>query len=144
MHAGATIVDNFRITGNSLGGQDWDGRSGEWYTGTADGGMWEDISCGARFKSDLNWYLQTAGTHYKSVQACSLTKCLFLTLVRAPSKAAELVPAGRRPVSRSMSCPPIPWVFVFQGIYSMANCPNLVCRTSARKACTMHLLTRPS
>jgi hypothetical protein len=61
-HAGATIVDNFSITGNTLG-QDWDGDCGG--TGAAfgcwniylDGGgtNWESLwACLASFKEDLN------------------------------------------------------------------------------------------
>ena len=66
--AGATLVDPFTISGNSLGARDWDGRSSQWYTGSADSGHWEDINCGAHFKYDMNNYLSTAGTKYKSVQ----------------------------------------------------------------------------
>lgn len=69
--AGATLVDPFTVSGNSLGARDWDGRSSQWYTGSADSGHWEDINCGAHFKSDLNNYLSTAGTKYKNVQVRS-------------------------------------------------------------------------
>ena len=72
--AGATLVDPFNIRGNSLGAHDWDGRSSQWYTGSADSGHWEDINCGAHFKSDMNSYLSTAGTKYKSVQVRSQTR----------------------------------------------------------------------
>ncbi|KAK9904758.1 hypothetical protein WJX75_001986 [Coccomyxa subellipsoidea] len=65
---GAQIVEDFRIAGNSLGGYDWDGRSGQWWTGSTDAGHWEDINCGAHFKSDLDWYLSSAGTRYRSIQ----------------------------------------------------------------------------
>ena len=61
-------MDPFVISGNSLGARDWDGRSSQWYTGSADSGHWEDINCGAHFKYDMNSYLSTAGTKYKSVQ----------------------------------------------------------------------------
>ncbi|CAK0787609.1 hypothetical protein CVIRNUC_010831 [Coccomyxa viridis] len=65
---GATLVDPFVISGNSLGAKDWDGRSNQWYTGSGDSGHWEDINCGAHFKYDLNNYLNTAGTKYRNVQ----------------------------------------------------------------------------
>ncbi len=61
-------MDPFVISGNSLGARDWDGRSSQWYTGSADSGHWEDINCGAHFRYDMNSYLSTAGTKYKSVQ----------------------------------------------------------------------------
>ena len=65
--AGATLVDPFTVSGNSLGAKDWDGRSSQWYTGFADSGHWEDINCGAHFKYDVNNYLSSAGTKYKNV-----------------------------------------------------------------------------
>lgn len=68
--AGATLVDPFKIGGNSLGAKDWNGCSNEWYTGSGDSGHWEDINCGAHFKYDLNNYLATAGTKFRSVQVC--------------------------------------------------------------------------
>lgn len=66
--AGATIVEDFRISGNSLGGYDWDGRSGQWWTGSQSAGHWEDINCGAHFKFDLNQYLTTAATRFRAIQ----------------------------------------------------------------------------
>ncbi|CAL8464697.1 g4232 [Coccomyxa elongata] len=65
---GAQVVEDFKISGNSLGGYDWDGRSGQWWTGSTDSGHWEDINCGAHFKYDLDYYLQSAGTHWRSVE----------------------------------------------------------------------------
>ncbi len=65
-------MEDFKVSGNSLGAYDWDGRSGQWWTGGTDGGHWEDINCGAHFKYDLNYYLQSAGTHWRSVQVCGL------------------------------------------------------------------------
>ena len=70
MSAGATLVDPFKISGNSLGAHDWNGCSNEWYTGSGDSGHWEDINCGAHFKYNLNNYLATAATKFKSVQVC--------------------------------------------------------------------------
>jgi hypothetical protein len=74
-------VEDFRIAGNSLGGYDWDGRSGQWWTGSTDAGHWEDINCGAHFKSDLDWYLSSAGTRYRSIQ---VTLSLILNLTHYP------------------------------------------------------------
>ena len=62
-------MDPFKVTGNSLGAHDWDGRSAQWYTGSDPGGHWEDISCGAHFKSDVDAYLATAGSKHRSIQA---------------------------------------------------------------------------
>ena len=65
--AGATIVDNFTIGGNTLGALSWDGRLGEWYTGFGLQGHWEDIQCD-RFRSDINGYLSGANSRYRDIE----------------------------------------------------------------------------
>ena len=72
--AGATIVDNFTIGGNSLGALSWDGRLGEWYTGYGLQGHWEEIQCD-RFRADINTYLGGAYSRYKDIQVGSLITC---------------------------------------------------------------------
>ena len=72
---GATIVQNVRITGNSLGDVDLaanttlnDTRA--WYTGYNATGKWESMtSCAPQFRYDLEAYLATHTSHYKSLQA---------------------------------------------------------------------------
>lgn len=66
--AGATLVDNFTIRGNSLGSQDWGGDS-TWFTGYGQSGKEEQLDCGARFKFDINVYLNTSASKYKTIQA---------------------------------------------------------------------------
>lgn len=65
--AGATLVDNFTIKGNSLGTLNWQGNS-EWNTGFGVNSKNEQLECGARFKLDVNNYLNTSGSRYKTVQ----------------------------------------------------------------------------
>lgn len=60
-------MDPFVIKGNSLGDHDWAGQP-TWYTGTGAAGKWEDISCRSRFRYDINHYLATAGSSYKSIE----------------------------------------------------------------------------
>ena len=67
--AGATIVDNFTVKGNSLGTLNWQGAA-EWNTGYGVNNKQEQLDCGARFKPDINNYLNTSGSQYKTVQAC--------------------------------------------------------------------------
>ena len=69
-------MDPFRVSGNSLGAHDWDGRPARWFTGADSTGRWEDISCGARFKADMNAYLGTAGTKYRSIQVPPGPACI--------------------------------------------------------------------
>lgn len=64
---GATVVDNFTIVGNALGSRDWDG-STTWFTGFGQNSKEEQLECGARFKYDVNGYLASAGSKFKSVQ----------------------------------------------------------------------------
>ena len=71
MPAGATIIDNFTIQGNSLGAEEWDGTD-TWYTGFGSTGKFEQLDCGARFKYDMNNYLSSAGSQYKTVQVSHL------------------------------------------------------------------------
>lgn len=76
--AGAELVFNVTLKGNSLGDKDWDPNpkyegaavnSGiqRWYTGYGSEGQWETIQglC-AYFKEVLEPYLATAGTRYKT------------------------------------------------------------------------------
>ena len=63
--------------GNSLGDENWSGGD-TWYTGYGATGKEEQLDCGARFKQDINNYLATAGTHYKSVQVGCLTSYMPL------------------------------------------------------------------
>lgn len=63
-------MQNVTISGNSLGSQSWDGRNGEWYTGDGLSGHWEDLQCD-RFASDMNNYLATATTRYRTVAVCA-------------------------------------------------------------------------
>ena len=65
--AGAILVDNFTIKGNSLGTVNWQGAA-EWNTGFGVTSKNEQLDCGARFKQDVNNYLNTSGSQYKSVQ----------------------------------------------------------------------------
>ncbi|KAK9791143.1 hypothetical protein WJX73_010179 [Symbiochloris irregularis] len=65
-NAGAIVVGNVTITGNSLGSLPWDGRNGEWYTGFGLAGHWEDLQCD-RFMYDMDKYLSNAGTHWRNV-----------------------------------------------------------------------------
>ncbi|KAK9832701.1 hypothetical protein WJX81_001352 [Elliptochloris bilobata] len=67
--AGATIYEDFRIRGNSLGERDWDGRTNAWYTGFGAGGKWEDLNCVAHFRFDVDAYLANSGSRYKTVEA---------------------------------------------------------------------------
>ena len=69
--AGAVLVDNFTIKGNSLGTVNWQGAA-EWNTGFGVNSKNEQLDCGARFKQDVNNYLNTSGSQYTSVQVdCS-------------------------------------------------------------------------
>ena len=79
---GATIVQNVRITGNSLGDVDLaanatlnDTRA--WYTGNGAAGKWESMtSCAPQFRYDLEAYLATHNSHYKSLQVrCNSMIC---------------------------------------------------------------------
>eukprot|EP00891_Asterochloris_glomerata_P007381 jgi/Astpho2/7381/Aster-01970 len=88
---GAEIVDNFTITGNSLGDQNWSGyipvtatasngsivntgaygyNNGSWYVGFGAEGHWEPASANAcpNFREDLEAYLSTSGSHYRTLQ----------------------------------------------------------------------------
>ncbi|KAL3141374.1 hypothetical protein ABBQ32_004954 [Trebouxia sp. C0010 RCD-2024] len=88
--AGATVVENFTITGNSLGDQEWSGyipitstydngtvydtgafgfNNGSWYTGNGSAGKWESISqdlC-PNFREDLEAYLSTSGSNSRTL-----------------------------------------------------------------------------
>lgn len=65
--AGAILVDNFTIVGNSLGSVPWQGEA-EWFTGFGTNSKSEKLDCGARFKYDVNQYLNYSGSHYDNVQ----------------------------------------------------------------------------
>eukprot|EP00891_Asterochloris_glomerata_P007203 jgi/Astpho2/7203/Aster-01521 len=88
---GAEIVDNFTISGNSLGDQEWSGyvpvttiadngsivntgeygfNNGSWYVGFGAEGHWESDSADAcpNFREDLEAYLSTSGSHYRTLQ----------------------------------------------------------------------------
>ena len=62
-------MDNLSITGNSLGSVYWQGDA-EWNTGFGELSKFEQLDCGARFKFDINNYLNTSGSQYKAVQVC--------------------------------------------------------------------------
>ncbi|GAQ83619.1 Amidase family protein [Klebsormidium nitens] len=65
---GATVIDNFTVTGNSLGDKPWDGRN-SWYVGTGANGSFVGFSnpqC-ANWIEDLQTYLSTAGSSFKTV-----------------------------------------------------------------------------
>lgn len=74
--AGATLVNNFTIAGNSLSDRNWSGGA-TWPTGFGAAAKEEQLDCGARFKVDLNAYLASAGSRYKTVQASSLRRLRF-------------------------------------------------------------------
>ncbi|KAK9838224.1 hypothetical protein WJX84_012014 [Apatococcus fuscideae] len=72
--AGATVVRNVRIAGNSLGSRDWTANStlttNSWFTGFGAAGKWESItSCPARLSYDLGVYLAGHNSTYKNLQA---------------------------------------------------------------------------
>ena len=60
-------MDNFTIDGNSLGAMYWSGDT-TWYTGYGSRGKYEQLDCGARFKTDVNAYLSSANSTYKNIQ----------------------------------------------------------------------------
>ncbi|KAK9792039.1 hypothetical protein WJX73_000584 [Symbiochloris irregularis] len=66
--AGATIVMNVTLEGNSLGDMDFepDSHFQQWYVGYGEDGHWETVEgkC-ALWKESLEQYLATAGSHYK-------------------------------------------------------------------------------
>ncbi|KAL3161962.1 hypothetical protein ABBQ38_009042 [Trebouxia sp. C0009 RCD-2024] len=88
--AGATVVENFTIVGNSLGDKEWSGyipitstadngtvyntgafgfNNGSWYTGNGSAGKWESISqdiC-PNFREDLETYLSTSGSNSRTL-----------------------------------------------------------------------------
>lgn len=71
--AGATVVRNVRIAGNSLGSRDWTANAtlttNSWFTGFGAAGKWENIvSCGARLSYDLGVYLANHNSSFKNLQ----------------------------------------------------------------------------
>ncbi|KAK9833248.1 hypothetical protein WJX84_007937 [Apatococcus fuscideae] len=71
--AGATVVRNVRIAGNSLGSRDWTANStlttNSWFTGFGAAGKWESLnSCGARLSYDLGVYLGSHNSTFKTLQ----------------------------------------------------------------------------
>ncbi|KAK9817271.1 hypothetical protein WJX72_012093 [[Myrmecia] bisecta] len=67
-NAGANIVENFTITGNSLGDKDWPG-TGNWYVGYGANGSSVSTSNALcpNFREDLDTYLATAGAKLKTL-----------------------------------------------------------------------------
>ena len=76
MPAGASLVQKFTIQGNSLGSLDWQG--GEvWFTGYGDQAKGEQLDCGARFKPDINAYLASSGSRFKTIQVSASLHVVF-------------------------------------------------------------------
>ncbi|KAL4859438.1 Zinc finger CCCH domain-containing protein 40 [Chlorella vulgaris] len=104
--AGASLADDFRIVGNSLG-RDWDANRGglgpaigHWNVG----GRWEELwTCNAPFREGLDAYLAAGNTSYRSLQEIYqagayhlLAQDGIVAALKAPYSSAQYPTAAMR------------------------------------------------